>query len=51
MKRDAIYWAERAEWGIYWTVGTIPVLCAAVFLVYSIREALLGYARARNMNS
>jgi len=45
MKRDAIYWAERAERGIYWTVGTILVLCAAVFLLYSIREAWLGYAR------
>jgi len=48
MKRDAIYSAER---GIYWTVGAIPVLCAAVLLVASIREALLGYARARNKNS
>jgi uncharacterized membrane protein (DUF373 family) len=43
MKRDAIYWAERAERGIYWTVGTILVLSAAVFLVYTIREAFLAY--------
>jgi uncharacterized membrane protein (DUF373 family) len=44
MRRDAIYWAERAERGIYWTVGTILVLSAAVFLVYTIREAVVGYS-------
>jgi len=47
MKRDAIYWAERAERGIYWTVGTILVLSAAVFLVYTIREAVLAYAKGQ----
>jgi uncharacterized membrane protein (DUF373 family) len=43
MKRDALYWAERAERGVYWSVGLTLVLAAAVFLVYTVREGVLTY--------
>jgi uncharacterized membrane protein (DUF373 family) len=43
MKRDALYWAERAERGVYWSVGLILVLAAAVFLVYTVREGARAY--------
>ena len=43
MKRTAIYWAERTERVIYWTVGAILVVSAGVFLVFTIREAVLAY--------
>ena len=38
MKRDALYWAERAERGIYWAVGALLVIVAVIFLVSIIIE-------------
>jgi len=38
MKRDALYWAERAERGIYWAVGALLIVVAIIFLVYIIVE-------------
>ncbi|MCF8127890.1 MAG: phosphate-starvation-inducible PsiE family protein [Deltaproteobacteria bacterium] len=39
MKKDALYWAERAERGIYWAVGAVLVIVAIIFLVYIIMKA------------
>jgi hypothetical protein len=38
MKKDALYWAERAERGIYWAVGALLVIVAIIFLVYIIMK-------------
>lgn len=43
MKGKAIDWAERAERIIYWSVGTILVVSAGVFLVFTVREAVHAY--------
>ena len=43
MKRSAIYLAERAERGVYWSVGGVLVFAAAVFLVYTIGEGVQNY--------
>ena len=47
MKRDSLYWVERAERGIYWTVGVALILAAAVFLAYAVGEAGISYFRGR----
>ncbi|MCG6879163.1 MAG: phosphate-starvation-inducible PsiE family protein [Deltaproteobacteria bacterium] len=36
MKKDAVYWAERAERGIYWAVGALLIVVAVIFLVFFI---------------
>ncbi len=36
MKKDALYWAERAERGIYWAVGVLLIFVAVIFLVFII---------------
>ena len=36
MKKDALYWAERAERGIYWAVGALLIVVAVIFLVFII---------------
>ena len=43
MKRNAIYWAECAERGIYWAVGTLLVFTAVIFLVYIIAKGIPLY--------
>jgi len=43
MKRSAIHLAERAERGVYWSVGGVLVFAAALFLVYTIAEGVQNY--------
>ena len=43
MKRDALYWAERAERGIYWAVGTTLVLAAVIFLAHVVVKGAALY--------
>jgi len=38
MKKNALYWAERAERGIYWAVGVLLIIVAVIFLVFIIIE-------------
>ena len=45
MKKDAVYWAERAERGIYWAVGALLVVVAVVFLVFIIFKGVPLYFR------
>ena len=45
MKKDALYWAERAERGIYWAVGALLVVVAVVFLVFIIFKGVPLYFR------
>jgi len=45
MKKDALYWAERAERGIYWGVGALLVLVAAIYLVFIIYKGFPLYFR------
>ena len=47
MKRDPLYWAERAERVVYWTVGITLIVAAAVFLVYATVLAVQSYLRGR----
>jgi len=47
MKRDSLYWVERAERGIYWAVGVALILAAATFLAYAIGEAGASYIGGR----
>ncbi len=43
MKRDALYWAERAERGIYWAVGALLIVVAVIFLVDIILKGIPLY--------
>lgn len=45
MKKDALYWAERAERGIYWAVGALLVIVAIIFLVYIIMKGAPLYLK------
>ena len=36
MEKGALYWAERAERGIYWAVGALLIVVAVIYLVYII---------------
>ena len=45
MKKDALYWAERAERGIYWAVGALLIVVAVVFLVFIILSNFPLYFR------
>ncbi len=47
MKRDFLYWVERAERSLYWTVGVALILAAAVFIAYAIVEAGVSYLGGR----
>jgi len=40
MKKDAVYWAERAERGIYWAVGALLIVVAVIFLVFIIIKGI-----------
>ena len=41
--RGAVYWAERAERAVYWSVGALLILAAAVFLVFTITGGVQDY--------
>jgi hypothetical protein len=45
MKKNALYWAERAERGIYWAVGALLVIVAIIFLVYIIMKGAPLYLK------
>ncbi len=47
MKKDALYWAERAERGIYWAVGALLVIVAVIFLVYIISKGAPLYLKGQ----
>jgi len=43
MKKNALYWAERAERGIYWAVGILLIVVAVIFLVFIILDGFPLY--------
>jgi uncharacterized membrane protein (DUF373 family) len=43
MKKDALYWAERAERGIYWAVGAVLIIVASIFLIFIIAKGIPLY--------
>ena len=43
MKKDAVYWAERAERGIFWAVGALLIVVAVIFLVFIIINGIPLY--------
>jgi len=45
MNKSALYWAERAERGIYWAVGTLLVVVAVIYLVYIIVTGIPLYLK------
>lgn len=45
MKKGALYWAERAERGIYWAVGALLIIVAIIFLVHIIMKATPLYLK------
>jgi len=36
MNKSALYWAERAERGIYWAVGTLLVVVAVIYVTIAV---------------
>jgi hypothetical protein len=47
LKRNALFWAERAERGVYWIVGVVLILTAAIFLVFTMWEGVSLYLAGR----
>ncbi|MCG6971580.1 MAG: phosphate-starvation-inducible PsiE family protein [Desulfobacterales bacterium] len=43
MEQKSLFWAERAERGIYWTVGIVLILTAAIYLVFTVWEGFSLY--------
>ncbi|MGA8180848.1 MAG: phosphate-starvation-inducible PsiE family protein [Desulfobacterales bacterium] len=44
MKQNALFWAERAERGIYWLVGIVLIFTAAIYLVFTMWEGFSLYS-------
>jgi uncharacterized membrane protein (DUF373 family) len=42
-RRNAVFWAEWAERGVYWIVGVVLILTAAIFLVFTMWEGVSLY--------